>query len=230
MFYSPLNSTKSFALDLQVPPSDMGYLALINKLRLEPAQTFLHEPIFARLESLCSLAEPARAHGPARLESARDILLRWRPFSKNRLACSTAGGKCPDMRYLGAVGLYRATGIIAIASPCSIKHRSELILASEIFSLLGHKVLKLLPLFHALADNLKNRTILPAPWSSSSTGRKIGVPYIPSHTLVGFRCSHYNLGISKGLPKPRISIIHLLLTHYNYSNPVEFSGCSIYRN
>ena len=73
MFYSPLNSTKSFTPDLQVPPSNMGHLVSIKKFWLEPARTFLHEPIFARLESPCSLAEPARAHGPARLESARDM-------------------------------------------------------------------------------------------------------------------------------------------------------------
>ena len=73
MLYSPLNSTKIFTLGLQVPPSSMGYLVSINKFRIELARTFLHQPIISRLESPCSLAEPARAHGPARLESARDI-------------------------------------------------------------------------------------------------------------------------------------------------------------
>jgi len=83
------------------------------------------------------------------------------------------------MQDLGAVGVYRAIRTSAIASPCSIKHCSELILASEIFSLLGHKVLK-----HAPAGNLKNGIMLPAPWSSSSTGRGVYVPYMPSWILV----------------------------------------------
>lgn len=62
IFYSLINSTKYFTLDLRVIPSNIGYLVLINKFRLEPAQAFPHESIFQ-----------ARAHGLARLKSARDI-------------------------------------------------------------------------------------------------------------------------------------------------------------
>ena len=57
--------------------------------------------------------------------------LTWQPSSKNNLSCSTARDKCPDMQELGAIGVYRATGRTAIASSCSIKHFSQLILVSK---------------------------------------------------------------------------------------------------
>ena len=57
--------------------------------------------------------------------------LTWRPSSKNKLSCSTAGDKCLDMQELSAIDVYRATGRTAIDSSCSIKHCSELILVSK---------------------------------------------------------------------------------------------------
>ena len=57
--------------------------------------------------------------------------LTWQPSLKNKLSCSTAGDKCPDMQGLGAIGVYRATGRTTIASSCSIQHFSELILVSK---------------------------------------------------------------------------------------------------
>ena len=57
-FILQLNSTKSFSLDLQVLPSNIGYVVLISEFRLELAREFPHEPIYAGLESLCSSAEP----------------------------------------------------------------------------------------------------------------------------------------------------------------------------
>ena len=42
MFYSPLNSTLSFSLDLQVLPSSLRYLVSINKCRLDSSRLVIY--------------------------------------------------------------------------------------------------------------------------------------------------------------------------------------------
>ena len=92
--------------------------------------------------------------------------LTWRPSSKNKLSCSIAGDKCPDVQELGAIGVYRATGRTTIACSCSIKHCSELILVSK------------------QCSQLSGAPVVPGGGTAKSPGRDRTAKRSPSSSLM----------------------------------------------